>query len=312
MAQFHEEEALGKAYDHRLMARLLGYVRAYWHMAAVALLCILIFAILQAVQPYLTKVAIDRYILRGDYAGLGKIGLLFIAVLVVCFAMEFSQTFLTQWMGQRIMYDMRVEIFTHLQKLQLKFFDKNPVDRLMTRVTTDVDALNELFASGLVTVFGDLLTLLAILVVILQLNWRLALVSFAVIPFIVLTTAVFRRKARDSYRDVRAAVARISAFLQEHISGMSVIQLFNREGKSFLQFEAINERHRKANYDSIMAYAVFFPMVEILSATAIALILWYGGHEVLKSQLTMGTLVAFIQYSQRFFRPIQDLSEKYN
>ena len=312
MAQFHEEEALGKAYDHRLMARLLGYVRAYWHMAAVALLCILIFAILQAVQPYLTKVAIDRYILKGDYAGLGKIGLLFLAVLVVCFAMEFSQTFLTQWMGQRIMYDMRVEIFTHLQKLQLKFFDKNPVGRLMTRVTTDVDALNELFASGLVTVFGDLLTLLAILVVILQLNWRLALVSFAVIPFIIVTTAVFRRKARDSYRDVRAAVARISAFLQEHISGMSVIQLFNREGKSFQQFEAINERHRKANYDSIMAYAVFFPMVEILSATAIALILWYGGHEVLKSQLTMGTLVAFIQYSQRFFRPIQDLSEKYN
>jgi ATP-binding cassette, subfamily B, multidrug efflux pump len=312
MAQFHEEDALGKAYDHRLMARLLHYVRPYWRMVAVALLCIVVFAVLQAVQPYLTKVAIDRYILKHDYAGLGKIGLLFIAVLVVSFALEFSQTFLTQWMGQRIMYDMRVEIFTHLQKLQLKFFDKNPVGRLMTRVTSDVDALNELFAAGLVTVFGDLLTLLAILVVILRLNWRLALVSFAVIPLIIVTTAVFRRKARDSYRDVRAAVARISAFLQEHLSGMSVIQLFNREGKSFQQFEAINERHRKANYDSIMAYAVFFPMVEILSATAVALIIWYGGHEVLKSLMTMGTLVAFIQYSQRFFRPIQDLSEKYN
>jgi ATP-binding cassette subfamily B multidrug efflux pump len=312
MTQFHEEEALGKAYDHRLMARLVRYVRPYWLMAATALLCILVFAMLQAVQPYLTKVAIDRYILQHNYAGLGNIGLLFVAVLAVSFALEFLQTFLTQLMGQRIMYDMRVEIFTHLQRLQLKFFDKNPVGRLMTRVTTDVDALNELFAAGLVTVFGDLLTLLAILLVILRLNWRLALVSFAVIPFIIITTAVFRRKARDSYRDVRAAVARISAFLQEHISGISVIQLFNREEKSFRQFEAINERHRKANYDSIMAYAVFFPMVEILSATAIALILWYGGHEVLKSQLTLGTLVAFIQYSQRFFRPIQDLSEKYN
>ncbi|MBZ5552501.1 MAG: ABC transporter ATP-binding protein/permease [Acidobacteriia bacterium] len=312
MAQFHEEEALGKAYDHRLMARLLRYVRPYWHMATVAMGCILVFAVLQAVPPYLTKVAIDRYILTHNYAGLGKIGLLFIAVLVASFVLEFFQTFLTQWMGQLIMYDMRVEIFTHLQKLQLKFFDKNPVGRLMTRVTTDVDALNELFAAGLVTVFGDLLTLLAILAVILRLNWRLALVSFAVIPFIVVTTTVFRRKARDSYRDVRAAVARISAFLQEHLSGMSVIQLFNREGKSFQQFETINERHRKANYDSILAYAVFFPIVEILSATAVALIIWYGGHEVLKSAIKMGTLVAFIQYSQRFFRPIQDLSEKYN
>lgn len=312
MVGFHEEEALGKAYDRHLMKRLMRYVRPYWHMAGTALLCIIVFANLQAVQPYLTKVAIDRYILTHNPSGLSFVGLIFVAVLIVSFAMQFLQTYLTQLMGQRIMYDLRVEIFTHLQSLQLKFFDKNPVGRLMTRVTTDVDALNELFAAGLVTVFGDLLTLLAILVVILRLNWRLALVTFTVIPLIVVTTAVFRRKARNSYRDVRTAVARISAFLQEHISGMSVIQLFNRETKSFQQFEAINERHRKANYDSILAYAIFFPMVEILSAVAIALIIWYGGHEVLSSTITMGTLVAFIQYSQRFFRPIQDLSEKYN
>lgn len=312
MTPFHEEEALGKAYDRRLMIRLLHYVRPYWYMAGTALVCILVFALLQTVQPYLTKIAIDRYLLARNYSGLGRIGLLFLAVLALSFVLEFLQTYLTQWMGQRIMYDMRVEIFTHLQKLQLRFFDKNPVGRLMTRVTTDVDALNELFAAGLVTVFGDLLTLLAIMVVILKLDWRLALVTFAVIPFIVITTSIFRRKARASYRDVRAAVARLSAFLQEHISGMSVIQLFNRERKSFERFDAINERHRKANYDSILAYAIFFPMVEILSAVAIALIIWYGGHQVLSSALTMGTLVAFIQYSQRFFRPIQDLSEKYN
>lgn len=312
MASFHEEEALGKAYDHRLMARLLRYVKPYWHYAGVALVCILVFAQLQAVQPYLTKVAIDRYILKGNATGLGKIGGLFIAVLVTSFFMQFFQTILTQLMGQRIMYDMRVEIFTHLQKLQLKFFDKNPVGRLMTRVTTDVDALNELFAAGLVTVFGDVLTLLTIIVVILRLDWRLALITLAMIPLIVVTTTVFRRKARDSYRDVRTAIARLSAFLQEHISGISVIQLFNREEKSFEKFEEINGRHRKANYDSILAYAIFFPMVEILGATAVALIIWYGGHQVLSSTLTLGTLVAFIQYSQRFFRPIQDLSEKYN
>ncbi len=312
MAQFHEEDALGKAYDGRLMRRLLGYVRPYWFMAATAFVCIMLFAGLQAVQPYLTKVAIDRYILRHNYFGLTKIGVLFIIVLAASFVLEFLQTYMTQWMGQRIMYDMRVEIFTHLQRLQLKFFDRNPVGRLMTRVTTDVDALNELFASGLVTVFGDLLTLLAIMAVILSLDWRLALVTFCVLPMIVMTTAVFRRKARESYRDVRVAIARISAFLQEHISGMSVIQLFNRERRSFEQFDVINERHRQANYNSIRAYAVFFPMVEILSAVTVALIIWYGGHKVLDSTLTMGTLVAFILYSQRFFRPIQDLSEKYN
>jgi ATP-binding cassette subfamily B multidrug efflux pump len=312
MAEFHEEEALGKAYDRGLMARLLGYVRPYRHMAATALLCILVAAILQAVQPYLTKVAIDRYILKFDSSGLKTIGLIFVGVLVTSFGMQFLQTYLTQLMGQRIMYDIRVEIFTHLQRLQLKFFDKNPVGRLMTRVTTDVDALNELFAAGLVTVCGDLLTLVAILVVMLRLDWRLAIVTFTVLPLIVVTTTAFRRKARDSYRDVRTAIARLSAFLQEHLSGMSVIQLFNRERRSFQQFESINERHRQANYDSILAYSIFFPMVEILSAAAVALIIWYGGHEVLRKTLTLGTLVAFLQYSQRFFRPIQDLSEKYN
>jgi ATP-binding cassette subfamily B protein len=312
MTTFHEEEALGKAYDSRLMWRLLGYLRPYWSMATIALACIFVAANLQAVQPYLTKIAIDRYILNRNSSGLERIGLLFVAVLVISFVMQFLQTYMTQWMGQRIMYDIRVEIFAHLQRLQLKFFDKNPVGRLMTRVTTDVDALNELFAAGLVTVFGDLLTLLAIMIIILRMNWRLALVTFMVLPLIFVTTSIFRRKARDSYRDVRSAVARISAFLQEHLSGMGVIQLFNREGKSFQQFEAINERHRKANYDSILAYAIFFPMVEILGSTAIALIIWYGGHQVISHVLTLGTLVAFIQYSQRFFRPIQDISEKYN
>ena len=222
------------------------------------------------------------------------------------------QTYLMQLTGQKIMYDLRVQVFTHLQELPLAFYDKNPVGRLMTRVTTDVDVLNELFTSGVVTLLGDVLVLLGILVIIFWLNVKLALVAMSVIPIIVLITVVFKIKARDSYRRVRTAIARINAFLQEHLTGMTVVQLFNHEQRSFQQFEGINRVHLAANLDSVLAYSLFYPAVEIVSALAIALIIWYGGGQVLRRELSFGALVAFIQYSEKFFRPIADLSEKYN
>jgi ATP-binding cassette subfamily B protein len=307
-----EDEVLGKAYDARLMRRLLRYLRPYRVQAVVALAAIIAGSILQLAQPYLMKLAIDRYIARGDLAGLDTIALLFLLVLVGSFAFEYTQTFIMQMIGQRIMFDMRMQIYEHLQRLDLRFYDRNPVGRLMTRVTTDVDVLNDLFTSGLITVFGDVFTLVGIMVVLLTMNWKLALVSFAVLPLIVLVTQWFRRNVRESYRTVRLWIARINAYLQENISGMSTVQLFRREARNFGRFDEINRGHREANIVSIFYYAVFYPAIEIIGALAASLILWYGGGRVIQGLLTLGSLVAFIQYSQRFFRPISDISEKFN
>jgi len=307
-----EDEVLGKAYDARLMRRLLRYLRPYRVQAVVALAAIIAGSILQLAQPYLMKVAIDRYIARGDLAGLDTIALLFVLVLAGSFVFEYTQTFIMQMIGQRIMFDMRMQIYEHLQRLDLRFYDRNPVGRLMTRVTTDVDVLNDLFTSGLITVFGDVFTLVGIMVVLLTMNWKLALVSFAVLPLIVLVTQWFRRNVRESYRTVRLWIARINAYLQEHISGMSTVQLFRREARNFSRFEEINRGHREANIVSIFYYAIFYPAIEIIGALATSLILWYGGGGVIQGLLTLGSLVAFIQYSQRFFRPISDISEKFN
>jgi ATP-binding cassette subfamily B protein len=308
----HEDEVVGKAYDGRLMRRLLVYLRPYGGQAAVALVAIIAGAVLQLAQPYLMKVAIDRYIAAGDLSGLDRIAVLFLAVLVGSFALEYTQTFIMQMIGQRIMFDIRMEVYGHLQRLDLRFYDRNPVGRLMTRVTTDVDVLNDLFTSGLITVFGDVFTLAGIMIVMLSMNWKLALVSFAVLPFIVLVTQWFRRHVRDSYRTVRTWIARINSYLQENISGMSTVQLFRRETRNFERFDAINRGHRDANIDSIFYYAVFYPAIEVIGAVAASLILWYGGGRVIRAALTLGSLVAFIQYSQRFFRPISDMSEKFN
>ncbi|MEW5977583.1 MAG: ABC transporter ATP-binding protein [Acidobacteriota bacterium] len=310
--QHHEEEALDRSYDAQLMRRLLRYLLPYRAAVATSLLLIGMASIIQIIGPYLTKIGIDRYILAGDYAGLNGLALLYVGIIVLGFLLGYLQTYIMQWMGQRIMYDMRLQIFTHLQQLPLSFYDKNPVGRLMTRVTTDVDTLNELFTSGVVTLLGDVLVLVGILAAIFLLNFKLALVAMSVIPLIVIITVVFKIKARDSYRRVRTAIARINAFLQEQITGMTVVQLFSHERKSFSQFEKVNRAHLKANLDAVMAYSLFYPAIEIVSALAIALILWYGGGQVLQNQLTFGALVAFIQYSERFFRPIADLSEKYN
>jgi len=326
---FHEEEVLGKAYDSRLMKRLLRYLRPYWFVSAAALVAILLYGILQALPPYLLKVEVDRYLdpsgrqqipqflarflSRDPRAGIVQIALaLFLPTVVLTFLLEFSQSFAMQWVGQKVMYDLRKEIFTHLQRLQLSFYDRNPVGRLVTRVTTDVDVMNDLFASGMVAIFGDVFTLVSIMVVMLELDGKLALLTFAVLPLIVLITMAFRRAVRESYRRIRVAIARINAYLQEHLTGMTVLQLFNREAKSFEEFEKINRAHMEAYKDSILAYGLFYPAVELVGTLAAAIILYRGGIMTLHGAVTVGTAIAFLQYSQRFFRPIQDLSDKYN
>jgi ATP-binding cassette, subfamily B, multidrug efflux pump len=309
---FHEEEILGKAYDARLMRRLLQYLRPYGPQVLFALAAIVAFAVLQLAQPYLTKLAIDRYIATGDLAGLDLLALAFLVVLVLSFGLEYAQTYTMQLTGQRIMFDMRMQLYRHLQQLDVRFYDRNPVGRLMTRVTSDVDVLNEMFTSGVVTVFGDIFTLVGIMAVMLYLDWQLALVAFSVLPLIALATQWFRRNVRESYRTVRLWIARINAFLQEHITGVSTVQLFRREAKSFETFDGINRKHRDANIESIFYYAVFYPAIEVVGAIAAALIIWYGGGRVMEGTATLGALVAFLLYSQRFYRPISDLSEKFN
>ncbi len=349
MASNQEEEIVGKAYDGRLMRRLLGYLRPYkWHVA-VALVSIIIKSIADVLGPFLTKVAIDKYLAKSPGAhswlgdrlssaplkGIGQIGGLYVGLLIFTFALEFVQTYLMQWTGQKVMFDLRSQIFRHLQHMHVGFFDKNPVGRLVTRVTTDVDALNEMFTAGVVSIFEDVFVLTFILAIMLDMNWKLALLTFTVLPLIVYATKVFRDKVRDSYRRIRTAIARINSFLQEAVSGMLVLQLFNREKRAYDQFSDINASHMEAYKDAILAYAVYYPVVEVLSSIAVASIIWFGGNGIIRnvsastvdfgfswktlltvhvtqSVMTIGILVAFMQYAQRFFRPIQDLSEKYN
>jgi ATP-binding cassette subfamily B protein len=326
---FHEEEVLGKAYDARLMRRLLAYLRPYWLVVSAALVAIVLYGILQALPPYLLKVEVDRYLdpvsraklpaaldrflSPNPLVGITQIAfVLFLPTVLLTFLLEFAQSYAMQLVGQRVMYDLRKQIFAHLQRLQLSFYDRNPVGRLVTRVTSDVDVLNELFASGMVAIFGDFFTLLSIVVVMLALNWKLALLTFSILPLIVLVTVAFRKAVRESYRRIRVAIARINAYLQEHITGMTVIQLFNRESRSFGEFENVNRTHMEAYKDSILAYGLFFPAVEFLGVLAVAIIIYRGGGMAVEGLVTVGTAIAFIQYSQRFFRPIQDLSDKYN
>ncbi len=307
-----DDEVLGKAYDARLMRRLLQYLRPYWRQVLLAFVTIIVSAVASLVQPYLIKVAIDRYITQRQMAGLDRLAVLYLVVLTASFAAEYFQTWTLQLTGQRIMYDLRMAIYRHLQRLDLRYYDRNPVGRLMTRVTSDVDVLNDLFTSGVVTIFGDVFTLTGIMAVMLWMNWRLALVAFSVLPLIFMVTQWFRRNVRDSYRTVRGLIARINAFLQENITGMSTVQLFRRERMNFARFDTIDREHRDANIDSIFYYAVFYPAIEVVSTLATSLIIWYGGGSVLQQTLTLGALVAFVQYSQRFFRPISDMSEKFN
>jgi ATP-binding cassette subfamily B protein len=307
-----DEDVIGKAYDARLMRRLLTYLRPYRTQVAVAAAAIVAHSLLELAPPYLTKVVIDQYIPAGDLSGLGAIAALYLTTIIGSFVLEYLQTWTMQMTGQRIMFDLRMELYRHLQRLDIRFYDRNPVGRMMTRVTADVDALNELFTSGVVSVFGDAFTLVGIMAVLLWMDWQLALVAFSVLPLIVLVTQWFRRNVRESYRTVRQWLARINAYLQERIVGMATVQLFRREARDYAEFEAIDRQHRDANVQSIFFYALFYPLIEIVSALAVSLILWIGGGRAIQETLTLGSLVAFIQYAQRFFRPISDMSEKFN
>lgn len=307
-----DDQITGKAYDARLMRRLLSYIRPHRRAAALALLCIMAGSGLAVLPPLLTKTAIDRHISRGDLPGLNRIAVLYVLTLLAVFWCSYGQAWILNVMGQKIMVELRMSIFRHLQRLEVAFFDRNPVGRLMTRVTTDVDALNELFTAGVISVFGDVCTLAGIVVVLFLINVKLALAIFSVVPLLFLITFVFKYKVRDSFRRVRTAVARINAFLQENLTGSAVVQLFHQEEKQYRRFSAINREHLEANLQSIFYYALFYPLLELVGALAVALIVWYGGLQVFAGTLTLGALVAFIQYSERFFRPISDLSEKYN
>ncbi|HET9984930.1 MAG TPA: ABC transporter ATP-binding protein, partial [Longimicrobiales bacterium] len=308
----HEEDALGKAYDAHLMRRLLRYLRPYRLRVSFAILLLLAGSLLEVAGPWLTKVALDRAVPSHDVRMLGILSAAYLGALVFGFALEYGQTILTTWLGQRVMYDLRHEIFGHLQRIGLPFFDRNPVGRLMTRVTNDVEALNDLFSSGVVTVFGDVFTLVVLTLAMVLVDWRLALVTLAVMPLVFWVAMIFRTKFREAYRDIRTRLARINAFLQEHISGVTVVQLFGREAESSRRFREIGDDYLAAHLRSVTYYALFFPIVELLTAVAFALIVAYGGSEVLAGGLTVGTVFAFLQWARRFFRPIQDLSEKYN
>lgn len=330
----HEEDSLGKAYDARLMRRLLSYVKPYRGQTVLAVALIGLSSLLRLVGPLATAVAFDLFIrplgeeshLQGASAwvksqltplpsaseGLMWVCLVYLLALIAGFLVLYAQGVVMQSMGQRIMVDLRRQIFGHLQRLPVRFFDRNPTGRLVTRVTTDVDALNEMFTSGLVQIFGDVVLLAGIVLVLFAMNWKLALVTFAILPLLFGLSFWFKSKARHWFREVRVRVARINAFLSEHISGMSVVQLFSREKRAFDEFEGIAEDHRTANVRSIFYYAVYYPAVEIITALGLGLIVWYGGGEVLRGGLTVGALVAFFQYAQRFYEPLADLSEKYN
>ncbi len=321
-----EEEVLGKAYDSRLMRRLLTYLRPYRPQVVIALVAIVLKACCDVLGPYLTKTAIDKYLSSNagsgnsfldpilsskPLVGIAQIGSMYLGLLAAGFLFDFLQTYFMQWTGQKAMFDLRAEIFRHLQRMHIAFYDKNPVGRLVTRTTTDVDALNDMFTSGVVSIFEDVFVLAGILGIMLYMDWKLALITFSVLPFIFIGTKIFRDKVRDSYRRIRVAIAKINSSMQEHVTGIVVLQLFNREQKAYKKFEKVNQQHMDAFKDAIMAHAVYYPVVEILSSVAIAMVVWIGGRSVGVS-VKLGVLVAFMQYAQRFFRPIQDLSEKYN
>ena len=308
----HEEEALGKAYDARLMRRLIQYLKPYRLHVAGALLVLLLGSWMAIIGPWVTQRVIDEAIPAGDRALLIELITIYGAALVAGFVLEYLRALVTTWLGQSVMYDLRRQIFEKLQRADLRFYDRNPIGRLMTRITNDVETLNTLFSSGLVTVFGDIFTLAFIIGAMLMMNWRLALVSFSILPFVFYAAFLFRSRIRTAYRDIRVRVARINAFLQERITGVRVVQLFNREEADATRLAELNEDHLQAHLRSITYYALFFPVIQFFTALALALILWYGGLRMIDGFLTVGVIAAFLQYARRFFRPIQDLSEKYN
>jgi ATP-binding cassette, subfamily B, multidrug efflux pump len=325
--QKRDEDPVGKVYDSRLMRRLGRYLRPYWFQAVISAIAVAMKSASDVTGPYLVMVGIDRYLLETSdrqthwltsylpadpNRGITVLAGLYLALLVSAYFFEFLQTYLMQWTGQKIMFDLRRDIFRHMQRMHVGFFDNHAVGRLVTRLTSDVDAINEMFTAGVLAIVDDFLNLTIMSIVMLTINWWLALIAFSVLPIIFVVTRIFRNSVRESYRRVRAAIARINSFIQEHVSGMSVVQLFNREQRAYDDFEVVNKQHMIAFKDTIFAYALYYPAVDLLSAVAIALVIWRGGFGVLTGSVTIGVLAMFIQYSQRFWRPIQDLSDKYN
>jgi ATP-binding cassette subfamily B protein len=334
-----DEDPVGKVYDSRLIRRLGHYLRPYWLQAAISTLAISLKSFSDVTGPYLVMVAIDRYLAPGaapahsnsllphllskinwlgrllpsdPYQGITRLAVIYLVALSSAYLFEFIQIYLMQWTGQKLMFDLRRDIFRHMQRMHIGFFDTHAVGRLVTRITSDVDAINDMFTSGVLAMIDDFFTLSIMAVIMLTINWWLALLAFSVLPLILIVTRIFRDHVRDSFRRVRAAIARINSFVQEHVSGISVVQLFNREKRAYDDFEVVNEQHMVAFKDTIFAYALYYPVVELLSAIAIALVIWRGGFGVLQGVVSIGVLAMFIQYSQRFWRPIQDISDKYN
>jgi len=309
---YHEEEVLGKAYDSRLMKRLLKYVKPYRGMLGTAVFLLVAGSLMQLLLPILIQIGIDRYLSVKDMDGLLRITLLAGGIIFGAFLAQYGQMWITMLIGQKVQYDIRMQIFKHLQKMHIGYFDRNPVGRLVTRVTNDVNVLNEMFSSGLVSVFGDLLTLAGIVIALMYYNWQLALLTLIALPLLIIATMIFRRKVRDIYRQVRVRLARLNSFIQEHVNGMTIIQIFGREQKIFSTFGKINDDLKSVHLKGIYYYAIFFPIVEIISSISLAILLYYGGLQIAASALTFGELVAFIQLLQRFYHPIRDLAEKYN
>ena len=307
-----EEEALGKAYDARLMRRLLRYLAPHWWLVGVAVLVLAGASGLEIVGPWLTKVALDEAIPAQDGRLLSLLAMGYMGAMLLSFLLNYTQRILTTWLGQRIMYDLRKEVFRKFQELDFRYYDRNPVGRLITRITSDVETLNELFSSGIVTVFGDVFTLVFIVAAMLRMDWKLALVAFSVLPFVAWAAFLFRARIRDAYRDIRIRIARINAFLHERFTGIQVVQLFGREERDAQRHAEVNQDYLEAHLRSITYYALFFPVIELFTAIALALIIWSGGASILEGTATLGVVAAFLQYARRFFRPIQDLSEKYN
>jgi ATP-binding cassette subfamily B multidrug efflux pump len=306
-----DDEVLGKVYDARLMARVWRVTRPHGRLVLASLILFPLVTLLELLQPYLVKVAIDGHILRRDWVGLGRVAAIFLTVLLALYALRMAQAYLTQLTGQRVMYDLRNALFAHLERLDAPFFDRNPVGRLMTRVLNDVEAINELFTSGVVSILGDVLTLAGVVIIMLGMNWELALVTFSLVPVLVVASAYFRVRARDSYRLVRTRLARLNAFLQESLQGMTVIQLFARERRERALFAGLNADLRRGQFRSTCYDASLYATVEAVGSAAVALLLWYGGGEVVRGALTFGGLVAFLEYTHRFFLPIRDLGAKY-
>jgi ATP-binding cassette, subfamily B, multidrug efflux pump len=307
-----EEEALGKAIDSQLFKRLLSYFKPYKLQIVFATILTITISALAAVRPRLTPIAIDDKIANKDIPGLQLIVIILLGTLILQGAIQYIMAYLTSWIGQKIIYDLRKKVFEHAINLNLKFFDNNPIGRLVTRVTNDIEVLYEVFSSGLVTAFGDIFTIIWILYFMFTLDWKLSLVTLSVLPVLIYATSVFRKKVRASYSRIRLLVAKMNSYIQEHITGISIVQLFVKEKETIEEFEKINREHTEQNKKSIFYYAVFFPVVELLGAIAVGLIIWYGGNQVFNNFISVGIIISFIQFTEMFFRPIRDLSEKYN